>query len=825
MNLSFLSKFKSKNNYINVFILGMITAIIIFLPFVIFDKGLFLYYGDYDVQQIPFYKLAHEAVRSGATGWNWNTDLGVNFIGSYSFYLLGSPFFWITLLFPTATLPYLMAPLFVLKFGLTCVTGYAFISRFTKYKSTAIIGALLYSFCGFNIYNIFFNHFNEVVLIFPLLLIALEELVINNRRGGFALAVALCATVNYYFFFGQVIFVILYFIVRCTDKQFTITFKKFLILAIEAVIGLLLSSVLLLPAIMAITGNTRLGNTLLGYDLLVYNKPQRYGLIFSSFLFPPDIPARPNFFPETDAKWSSVSMFLPLLSISGVLAFFKGAKKHWAKLLLGICVIFAIIPGLNALFSAMNYNYYARWFYMPLLIMAMVSCIALEKYIKHMKFGLIVTACLVGAFAIIGVVPKEVDGAMKFFKLPPYPDRFWAYIAIAVVGILITCLLVVMTRQHKNFMRVAVFGICGITIVYSTFMIYTGKLAGEGYDTVATKAIYGREKLTLEDEPNQFYRIDTFDELDNLGMHWGLPTINAFHSVVPPSIMDYYDSIGGERGVASRPKPSMIGVRALNSVKYSFCAEGKNTTPLLGFDYYDTQNGYDVYKNSYYIPMGFTYDKFVTQSQLEACPKDYKDRLLLQGMLLSDEDYEKYNHLLPEFVVEKTYVEMLSEEEYFKACEQLINNAGSEFIVDKNGFSSKISVDKENLVFFSVPYDEGWSATVNGSSVPIVKANSGFMAVPVPQGNNVIHFEYHTPGLMLGIIITCITALILVAYIYFISIMRKQGKIKVRYDKYAHLRQIDNPVNLIAHEAYIRKTIKKKESTIPHKTQTDDKNT
>ena len=34
---------------------------------------------------------------------------------------------------------------------------------------------MLYSFSGFSIYNIFFNHFHEAMVFFPLLLAALDE--------------------------------------------------------------------------------------------------------------------------------------------------------------------------------------------------------------------------------------------------------------------------------------------------------------------------------------------------------------------------------------------------------------------------------------------------------------------------------------------------------------------------------------------------------------------------------------------------------------------------------------------------------------------------
>ena len=74
-----------------VFLLGLFVAAAAFLPYLIYDKGYFFFYGDFNVQQIPFYQLAHQAVREGNIWWSWKTDLGANFIGSYSFYLLSPP--------------------------------------------------------------------------------------------------------------------------------------------------------------------------------------------------------------------------------------------------------------------------------------------------------------------------------------------------------------------------------------------------------------------------------------------------------------------------------------------------------------------------------------------------------------------------------------------------------------------------------------------------------------------------------------------------------------------------------------------------------------
>ena len=277
MNISVLRRINWKHGYVQIFGIGLITSLLLFLPFLIMDGGYFFYYGDFNVQQIPFYLHAHDAVRSGWTGWDWLTDLGASFVGSYSFYLLGSPFFWLTIPFPSEAVPYLMAPLLMLKFALTSVTGYAYIRRFTCREETAMFCGLMYAFSGFNLYNIFFNHFNEAVLFFPLLLIAMEELMLNHCRGGFALAAAACALVNYYFFFGEVLFCIVYFLLRARDYRLTL--KKFGLLALEAVLGVLLAGVLLLPSFWAVIDNPRTESYLTGFDTLFYKDVQRYGLI------------------------------------------------------------------------------------------------------------------------------------------------------------------------------------------------------------------------------------------------------------------------------------------------------------------------------------------------------------------------------------------------------------------------------------------------------------------------------------------------------------------------------------------------------------------
>ena len=132
MNLR-LSLRKNKYNYgLISFLLGICLALLLFVPSMVYNEGLFVFYGDFNAQQIPFYQMVHDSILNGDTMWSYTTDLGANLVGSYSFYLMGSPFFWITLLFPSSFVPYLMAPLLILKFGFASLTAYIFLKRYVN---------------------------------------------------------------------------------------------------------------------------------------------------------------------------------------------------------------------------------------------------------------------------------------------------------------------------------------------------------------------------------------------------------------------------------------------------------------------------------------------------------------------------------------------------------------------------------------------------------------------------------------------------------------------------------------------------------------------
>lgn len=791
----------SKEKYLLAFFLGFGCLLVSIIPIMISNRGYFIYSGDYNAQQIPFYNMAHDTVRNGgAFGWNWLTDLGSDFLTSYSFYLFGSPFFWLTSILPGKLVTYSMPFLLAAKHGLASLTAYAYIRRFVRSKEASLIGALLYACSGFQAFNIFFNHFQDVTAFFPLMLIAMEENINNSRKGVFALTTALMAIVNYYFFTGQAVFLVLYYLFRMKAPDFNTSWKKFFKLAFEAVIGTMIAGFILVPSALAIISNHRVNSFAYGLDMVVYNDNTLIPRIIQSFFMPPDTPASPNLFSSDYEKWASIGGYLPLFSMAGVIAFVKGRKKHWASRLSVCCVIFAFIPILNSLFQAVNSYYYARWFYMPILIFAMMTANALDDENAPLDFGWKICAGFLAAFAVIGILPvSDKNNKPLFFRLPDDPIYFWIVIGVAAACLIGSAFLFRSRKKNRPFMQLGIWMTAFASVVCLMTTIYYTAAEIKSARLYTDSAVNGSAYESVSE--NNFFRIDISEDCDNYSMLWGLPNMRAFQSVVNTSIMDFYHEIGLTRDVASRADPEHYTLRGLFSVKYYYrdLSEGKPydeiknssgnlsdvksekdyknadiTKELPGFEYIDSNEYFEIYENTLFIPMGIAYDSYISEENAKAKSDFEREKTLIKALVLNDEQIEKYSDILAEYNAPDT----LSKDDYISFCKEKQQNSSSSFSYGNHGFEAEITLEKPDLVFFSVPYSEGWEASVNGQKADVEKVSYGFMAVKAETGVNEIVFSYKTPGLTAGIIMTISGIIILAVYIVVCFIIEKNGKNK-----------------------------------------------
>lgn len=130
------------------FVLNFAIAAAALLPYMIRDGGLLLVAADFDAEQLSYNMLCNNAIKSGEVLWNWRIDIGSDFVSSFSFYTLGSPFFWLSFLFPASAFPYLVGWIYMLKYAVAGLTSFAYFRRSASEKS-ALLGSVLYAFSGF----------------------------------------------------------------------------------------------------------------------------------------------------------------------------------------------------------------------------------------------------------------------------------------------------------------------------------------------------------------------------------------------------------------------------------------------------------------------------------------------------------------------------------------------------------------------------------------------------------------------------------------------------------------------------------------------------
>ena len=782
---------QQKDQFWRAVVLCALAAALFFLPFYIIDGGFFHYAGDFNSQQISFYRYMNGFIKgagypdstfAGAphNTFSWATDLGSGVMNAYSFYLYGSPFFWFSLIFPQSWLPYLMVPLLVLKFAAAGGGAYLYLKRYVRNWNYAVLGACLYALSGFAVYNVFFNHFVDVVALFPYLLWSLDEVLYNHRHGLFAFFVALNLLNNYFFFVGQVLFLVIYFVCKLSTRDFRMSGKLFVHLAFESLLGVAMGCLLLLPAVLSLLNNPRTIDLSSGWGFLTYSKVQQYLAILLSWILPPDSPYLTSIWSEGVIKWTSMSAYLPLCSLAGAVAYWRAKHGDSKKRIVGTCAVFALVPVLNSAFYALNSSYYARWFYMPVLILCLMTVNALENHNTDLDtpargIGWIMAATL--AFALVPV--QDSDTKAWSLGVLKNPGQYFVVLGFGLGGLLVYRYLCRRWRADKRFPQRMTAAVLAFAVAFSMVHIGIGKFGQWHTDSDLVQQYTDALKLK-NDLPEGDYRVDTYKTHDNLGMWLDKSCLQYFGSTAAPSILSFYPALGVKRDVRSEPELSNYALRGLLSVEYLITTPEKQDSfeaeADAGWTYTGVQDGYVLYKNNNYVPMGFTYDYYLTETAYENSVKTLRSNLLMRALVLTEEDARTYGQYLTALPEEK--LNDLDYDHYVQDCNDRRAHSCDVFRMNNAGFHAEITLDKENLVFFSVPYDDGFTAYVNGTETEILKVDEGLMAVLCPAGEASIDFVYQAEGLALSRPITLAAIPAWLAYTgYFVWRRKKRNEV------------------------------------------------
>ena len=82
----------------------------------------------------------------------------------------------------------------------------------------------------------------------------------------------------------------------------------------------------------------------------------------------------------------------------------------------------------------------------------------------------------------------------------------------------------------------------------------------------------------------------------------------------------------------------------------------------------------------------------------------------------------------------------------------------------KNKVFATYDVKQDTSIFFTIPYDKGWSAYQDGKKIEIKQAQTGFMKVDVPKGKGTITLSFIPNGFVVGAICSFTSLLLFVIY-------------------------------------------------------------
>ncbi|MDR1795181.1 MAG: YfhO family protein, partial [Erysipelotrichaceae bacterium] len=362
---------------------------VIFSLFIIGDKPFFLNQDQmrqYEIFYQEWLRLLNVFVKTGeAPFYSWNLFLGSDFLISKFYYVTGDPFVLLFALLPFSVHRFLILESIFCVYIAGCLF-YWFLKEFgITNKSVRITTALLYAFSGFTVHYYGNFMFFRFFAFLPLLFVGVERYLQKKQTGIFIFAVLLLIFQSYYFMFPTSFFLVFYVLFSYLHRGNRFDFRKIIKLALPLIgaylIGILLSMVFLLPTIMMVLQNTRLGvvseatglfwsfKTILGYLFSLITPPFNIWTWYYPYIFTEGYGY---------AFWCSL-----YTSAFAVIALFwqllYGKQKKLFRIFLGVLFAFMVVLPLNSMLHGFS-EPSSRWFFLVVLFLCLIFAITMQEF-------------------------------------------------------------------------------------------------------------------------------------------------------------------------------------------------------------------------------------------------------------------------------------------------------------------------------------------------------------------------------------------------------------------------------------------------------------
>jgi len=356
-------------------------------------------------------------------------------------------------------------------------------------------------------------------------------------------------------------------------------------------------------------------------------------------------------------------------------------------------------------------------------------------------------------------------------------------LCLAITALLLMYTLLVFGLRFERYRKIAQWGLLLVVCV---------ELASFSWQTVNDRSVVTAEELeskvgyndytheaiaAIRLKDSGFYRIGkTYSS--GLAMHaslndaklqgyYGVDSYHSFNQVNYVRFLDAVDIIGDTesatrwaRGLVDNPI-----LASFSAIKYILVKNELHVQKLarVGYKLVHKEGDVLIFQNPYYLPFGFTYDSYLSEEEFMSLPTlNRRIALMKTGVMKLDgeADLSQLMTFGPERLSSAynlaAYIGDVKQRRFDGFS---INHFGHNLV------KGEVTIDKPRILFFTLPFDLGWVATVNGNPVELHQVNVGFSGLLLPEGKHVVELRYHLPGFMVSLIISVLS---IVAIMFFL---------------------------------------------------------
>lgn len=735
-----------------------------------------------------YYHYADYFHKNGWPTWSFAEGMGQGIMSGF----LRDPFQLIPILIGTKSMPEIFIFIEVLKIVIAGGLFYLFLKALKISNYTAIIGSLLFSFCGFMIIGACWYLFTFEALNMAVLLLGFERLYQKNKWFLFAFGIFLAGISFPVNIFTYGLFFVFYAAFRFLQEH---TFERKAFLAIygkmilAGLIGILVAGPFLLENIYQVLDSPRGGSDsnfsrLAGTSMFATSNKVEFGSSVMR-MFSNDILGTGNNFTGIQNFLEAPFGYCGLISLllfAQIFPLVSKSVRRWYIILFIVWVFPTFFPYFRYAFWLFSGDYFRAYSFFLSIIFILFSAYALDIILKTKKISLVALAVALGVWLILGSIKYSgtvtLPDGQQYAQTLKTDGTIGLFTKIFLIAYAV--LLFFLGRSKKPMqIKYALLVLIAFELIYLSQFSVNRRFVNAGVPAAVTtrelKEKVGYNDYSIEaikyikDHDKTFYRVDK-SYYSGGAMHgsvtdhkvhgyYSTSSYNSFSQMNFINYMRAYDVIAKNSEYASRWVSGLIVrplpiLQTLNNVKYVLTKNrSQNGTWLTSHDSVSKFGDVIVLKNKFELPLGYTYDKYIAQTDFDRLSTMQKDFVSLKAVVLDDTELAKAPGLKRFNVKDTVGVNMFTWDYFKTSVDSLKQEAMTTTLFSEDKINGNVNVKENKMMYLSFPYDKGWHLKVDGKETEKVFVSNGMTGVYLTPGNHTVNLEYHLRHFNKGLIL------------------------------------------------------------------------